>query len=464
MSAVIRNESEAVSSGAERFSNQTELEESIMPLRSDRSVRSVRSDHVRSDRAAWRVRDASLSSTRGRPSRAGASLLLAAFVAGASVFGAGCSRDANSQNGEASTQSESGTSTAAGNGYVEPPRNVRVLTLERGDITDFLVLSGPLRPVRGADISAEESGVVSQVVRDKGAYVKRGEAILTLDRRILEAEKKSAEASETLNSFNEERTEKLFEENSVSGQEMLLVHTQAAQAKAQADIARLRLEKASFPSPFAGIVSERYVEVGELVAPGTRVARIIDPFHLELEGAITEREVAYVNKGATVLVVLEGLAEPVTGEVTWVGFEADPTNGKFPVEVTVENKDLDLRPGLLGRARIEKQTIVDAVVIPRDAVLSTSEGPTVFIAENGKARRRSVGLGIDQGTLVEVRSGLDAGDELVVRGHRDLADGSPVAIQERATNRDGSISSDPSVVRQSAAGGNIGTDRSGGTR
>ncbi|MEZ4648527.1 MAG: efflux RND transporter periplasmic adaptor subunit [Candidatus Eisenbacteria bacterium] len=446
MSAVIHHERETVFVGAHPLPASTDIEESTMPSHSLPSPRASRS-------------------ARSRTSQASAWFLVAALVVGAGALGAGCSRDASSKNGEAAAQSGTpGSPAQETSGYVEPPRNVRALTLERGEITDFLVLSGPLRPVRGADISAEESGVVSQVIRDKGAYVKRGEAILTLDRRILEAEKKSAEASETLNSFNEERTEALFKDNSVSGQEMLLVHTQAAQAKAQADIARLRLEKASFPSPFAGIVSERYVEVGELVAPGTRVARIIDPFHLELEGAITEREVAYVNKGASVSVVLEGVPEPVAGEVTWVGFEADLTNGKFPVEVTLENRDLDLRPGLLGRARIEKQTIVDAIAIPRDAVLSTNEGPTVFVAENGKARRRSVTLGIDQGTLVEVRSGLESGDELVVRGHRDLADGTPIAIQERATNRDGSISTDPSVVRQTTAGGNIGTDLPGGKR
>ena len=415
--------------------------------------------------------------------------ILVALLAGTA---AGCSKEGNSEDGAAgatgsvdasgpasgevtSERSEVETAGAPtgdapgetpsnGSGYVEPPRNIRVLTLERAELPEHLVLSGVLRPTRGADISAEEPGVIAQILRDKGAYVKRGEPILALDRRILEAEKKSAEANETLNKFNEERTEALFEENSVSGHEMLLVHTQAAQAGAQADIARLRYERAAFPSPFPGIVSERFVEIGELVAPGTRVARIIDPYRLELVGSITEREVAYVNKGASVEIALEGQGTQVRGEVSWVGFEADPLTGKFPVEITVDNQDLELRPGLLGRARIEKQAHADVLAIPRDAILSTSDGPTVYVAEGERARRRKVSLGADQGSLVEVRSGLDPGDELIVRGHRDLADGTPVKIQERATRRDGSIESDPSVVHEGSTVEPLGREISGGTR
>lgn len=398
-------------------------------------------------------------------------LRFAVLIGLLSGTGAGCSKEPGSTNGatdsaqserDATTQTRSDDSTESS--FAEPPRNVRVLTLERGELEEFLVLSGALRPVRGADISAEESGVVAQILRDKGSYVKRGESILALDRRILEAEKRSAEANETLNDFNEERTEALFEDNSVSGQERLLVHTQAAQASAQADIARARFEKTNFPAPFGGIVSDRFVEVGELVAPGTRVARIIDPYQLELVGSITEREVAFVNQGAAVEIALEGLGRRVNGEVSWVGFEADPQNGKFPVEITIDNRSLDLRPGLLGRARIEKQAHSEVIAVPREAVLATNDGSSVFVADGEHARRRKVVLGVDQGTLVEVRSGLEAGDQLIVRGHRDLADGTPIRIQERATRRDGSIESDPNVVHDGAKPEPLGREISGGTR
>lgn len=392
--------------------------------------------------------------------------LLVTLVSLTALGGMACGRsgDAAGENGAAPPGSNgtgpgpagasgagaSNPTDGAGSGmgaYVEPPRNVRVLTLATAPLAEYLEVSGTLRPVRGADISAEESGVVAQVLRDKGDRVGRGESILTLDRRILAAEKQAAEANEELTAFNEERTKALFDENSVSGQEMLIAHTQAAEAASQAEIARLRYEKASFPAPFAGVVSERFVEVGELVAPGTRVARIVDPYQLELVGAVSEREVTNLVPGASVEVALEGLGEGSPGEVSWVGFEADPTTGKFPVEITVDNRNLLLRAGVLGRARIVQRMLDEVIAIPRDAVLMTSEGPQVFVVEGGRASRRAVTLGVDQGTLIEARSGLAVGDELIVRGHRDLTDGAPVDVQERATDRDGSLRSDPVAVR-----------------
>ena len=231
----------------------------------------------------------------------------------------------------------------------ERSRNVRVLEVGATDLTEYLILSGRLRPLRGADISTEEGGVVGRISVEKGGHVKRGEVVVELDREILHAEMQAADANLTLRRINEERTQKLYEEKSVSGQEMLLVHTQHEEAKAQAEIAKTRYERAAIRSPFAGIVTDRYVELGELVAPGQRIFRLVDPFRLVLEGAASELEIASIAEDAPVEVAVDGVVGTVSAVVAWVGLEADPATGKFPVEVHVDNRDGDLRPGVVGR-------------------------------------------------------------------------------------------------------------------
>jgi hypothetical protein len=134
--------------------------------------------------------------------------------------------------------------------------------------------------------------------------------------------------------------------------------------------------------------------------------------------------------------------------VGWVGFEANTTNGKFPVEIHVENRDLALRPGVVGRARVLKRTHADAVTVPRDAIVHTALGPRVYVVEGDTARARDVDLGPDQGLMVIVMSGLAAGDRLVVRGQRDVTDGSAVHVREESTFADGGLGSDPSEVRR----------------
>jgi RND family efflux transporter MFP subunit len=333
----------------------------------------------------------------------------------------------------------------------ERPHNVRVLELARTDLEESIVITGPLRPVRGTDISTQESGVIQSLSADKGSMVRKGQVVVLLDRRLLEAEMNSAEAARVLREYNEERTRRLFDTNSVSRQEMLRVHTELEQAGEAARVARLRYERAAIKAPFEGMVADRYVEVGELVSPGMRVARVVDPFTLKLVGSVTEREVATIEEGAPAQVSLDGMGGVVEGKVSFVGIEANPVNGKFTVEVEVENPDLALRAGAVGRARVQEAVHEQILAIPRDAIVSTPDGRRVYVVEGDRAMARAIELGAAQGLMVQVRRGLEAGERVVVRGQRKLSSGSLVSVQEVATARDGSIATDPPEVREEGA-------------
>jgi membrane fusion protein (multidrug efflux system) len=337
---------------------------------------------------------------------------------------------------------------AAGTEATEVPRNVRVLTVSTTDLAEYLTISGPAYPLRGTDLSAEESGQVDALPNDKGSIVREGAQLVVLDRSMLASQLNSANAARDLYAYNEDRTRQLFEANSVSGLEMLQAETELKGAAATARQMAIRYERAAIKAPFDGVVTDRYVELGQLVSPGMRVARIIDPYVLKLEGTVTEREVASVTEGKPAKVAFDGIPGTVDAHVHWVGFEADPLTGKFPVELRIENADLKLRPGVIGRARILKARHEDVITIPRDAVVQRSGGAVVFIAEGGAAHQRPVKLGADQGLMVIVKGGLSPGDRLVVRGQRDIHDGSAILVQEEASAADGSTAADPHEVTQ----------------
>jgi membrane fusion protein (multidrug efflux system) len=197
-------------------------------------------------------------------------------------------------------------------------------------------------------------------------------------------------------------------------------------------------------------VADRFVELGQLVAAGTPVVRIIDPYTLKLEAYLTEQQVGWVAPGTTAAVQLAGAGGDAPGTVTWVGFEADRLTGKFKVEIRIPNPDLSLRSGVIGRARVGKNVVQDAVVIPRDAILNGRIGPTAYVVEQDRAVLRQLTLGPAQGLMVVVREGLRLGDQLVVRGQRDLREGGLVLVTEVAESADGSRVGDP--AGQAAAG------------
>jgi RND family efflux transporter MFP subunit len=328
----------------------------------------------------------------------------------------------------------------------EVPRNVRVLELGATTMQEYFEISGPVAPVRGADLSAQESGPVVALITRKGQEVSAGEIIVEQERDILRAEKEAAAAALKTQAYNVDKVRQLHAAGKVSRIELLTAENTYAQAKSQADIASERYERAAIRAPFDGVVVDRYVELGQLVLPGQPVARVIDPYVLKLEAHLTGGQVQWVQSGDPATIVLGDGRQPATGTVTWIGFEADRMTGKFKVEIEIPNDDLHYNSGVIGRARLPKHVYDDVIAIPRDAVIQARTGPVVFVVEGDRARRRPLSLGMDQGLMVMVADGLDQGEQLVVRGHRELRDGSLVQITERATHPDGSLDSDPDVV------------------
>jgi membrane fusion protein (multidrug efflux system) len=364
-------------------------------------------------------------------------VVAAAILLASSLAVAGCGDGSQAENGPGA--------------IAEVPVNVRVLTVERTDLPEHLAISGPLRPIHGTDVSTEESGVVADIPRDKGSSVARDEVVVLLEREVLEASMRAAEAGRDLAAYTAERTQKLFEAKQASREEAFRAETELEEAKANADIARLRWERAAVKAPLEGIVADRYVEAGEFVTAGTPVARIVDPYTLKLTSHVSEREVMGIEPGSPARVTLDGLQRAVDGYVHWISFEAEPMSGKFQVEVRIDNRDLALRPGVVARAEVLTRVHEGVLVVPRDAVILGPAGPSVFVVDGDRAKNRTVTLGPDQGLMAIVLDGLTDRERIVVRGQRDLRDDSLVEVREVALALDGSLEDDPFEVKAAAS-------------
>ncbi len=333
----------------------------------------------------------------------------------------------------------------------EVPRNVRVLELSPSQLTEYFEISGPMAPVRGAVLSSQESGPVVDLAAAKGQEVAKGEIIVEQDRTILQADMQSASANLDAQSYNVDKVRKLNKAGKVSRMELLNAESLYEQAKSIAAISQERFQRAAIRAPFDGVIVERYVELGQLLMPGQPVVRIIDPSRLKLEAYLTDQEVAWVKVGTTALVNMGQNRGTALGTVTWVGLEADRMTGKFKMELEIPNPDGHLRSGVIGRAKIAKNVLDGVLSIPRDAVMYSRAGTSVFVIEGDRAYQRLIKLGADQGALVTVDSGLIRGEKLVVRGHRSLRDSSLVTITEQSTRNDGMMPEDSAELLQESA-------------
>lgn len=186
-------------------------------------------------------------------------------------------------------------------------------------------------------------------------------------------------------------------------------------------------------APFAGIISEKLVTLGDQVAPGTVLFRLADVTAVKVLIRIPVDDVGFLRPGAQATISVKAFPEPLTGRVEHIGPRADAETRTFPVEVVVDNRGENrLLPGMFATATIPVRSYPEAILIPRATVISEDGKAAVFVADakQGTAHRRSLTIARTFGARHLITQGLEPGDLLVVAGHRLLRDGAPIRVVE----------------------------------
>lgn len=200
-------------------------------------------------------------------------------------------------------------------------------------------------------------------------------------------------------------------------------------AEASLDQARLFLRKSTIRSPLDGIVDLSSKEEGELVKAQDALMRIVQTQPVKAVFHLPEQDVPYLTVGMKAEVTVDALSPvPLAGSVAHVGVTSDPATSTYRLEVDLPNDDGSLKPGMLARLRLLRQGVDESVTAPVFAVITEGKDSFVMLYEEGVARRREVTTGIVDGNRVEITSGLEAGEFLIVKGQRALEDGQRVAL------------------------------------
>jgi len=189
-----------------------------------------------------------------------------------------------------------------------------------------------------------------------------------------------------------------------------------ALSKAAMDAARVRLERAKIVTSVRGVVNELMVEKGEYVQAGSAVAEVVDMETAKVTVQVPEKDIQFLEVGeeAKVSANARGNSEKFTGKISYISELAHEQTRSTRTEITVDNREGQLRSGQIVRARLTRRVIKDVIMIPLLAVIPLEEGKAVYVVEEGKAVRREVELGLIRGREVQVLSGLESGDVLII--------------------------------------------------
>ena len=291
-------------------------------------------------------------------------------------------------------------------------------------------ITGSLAPVRQLGIPAEVSGRVQRVAKQEGQAAVRDETLVQIDletlRNQLEQSRATAEATRAQLDFAQEqllRTQSLVDRGVATSSNLDSNEANVRQMRAnlaalekQVATAERAMEKATIRAPFSGVISERKVDPGAYVSPGTALMTLVDISSLELEGAVPVAYAPRITTGQSVEITVDGFGDQsFTGTVERVAPVAVSGTRMLPIYATIDNPEGVLRGGMFASGLLVLDQAEGAIGIPVEALREDDAGAYVLKREGDRVVRQPVTTGPlwDRGRTMQVTQGLATGDVIV---------------------------------------------------
>jgi RND family efflux transporter MFP subunit len=308
-----------------------------------------------------------------------------------------------------------------------PAVQVRTRTVESKPSTAVEEVVGTVRARLRATIEAKTSGRITEIPVVMGQRIHAGELLVRLDAPEIKARLEQTEASLQQAERDWKRTSSLVDQQAATRSEYDAADSRYLVAKASVAEARAMLAYVEILAPFDGVVTRKWVDVGDQAVPGKPLVDVEDPSRLQLEADVPEAIAGKVQRDASLPVRISDTAVELPGKVVEIAPVADPASRTFRVKLDLQN-DPSLRSGQFARLAVPTGEST-AMRIPSSAVVQRGQMEIVFAVESQRARLHLVRTGRQFKDETEILAGLDPGDLVVVDNASQLVDGQPVTSQ-----------------------------------
>ncbi|MEN8213832.1 MAG: efflux RND transporter periplasmic adaptor subunit [Pseudomonadota bacterium] len=328
---------------------------------------------------------------------------------------------------------EQGTDDTGGHKRQSKEHLVAIMQVQQSDHSRSYQRRGILKARRSVRIHTLEEGMVISLPWYAGDTVKQGEALLTLDDELLQAELDKVEAKLDKAEQNHKRLLRLRKTKAASLDELIEAQTEVAVQQAEISQLKTHIRRTSIKAPFDGVITERLLEVGDLAAAKTHLLTLVDPLSLVVELSLPEFLLLQFKPHMQAMI---RFGEQSGDDIKWyraivsrIYPTIDEATGMGLMELKPEDLPQDV---LIGQtAHVKLETAANSqIAIPYQALQQSREGHFVYVVEAEKANRRTVETAWFGSRQIGISSGLDDGETIVTRGFLGLEDGADVKISE----------------------------------
>lgn len=311
---------------------------------------------------------------------------------------------------------------------------VQVVAIEakREPVTERLSLVGSFAANEMVEIKSETEGVIHEILFEEGQPVQKGQLLIRLDESKLEAAVAEADANFNLSKANFDRTQQLRKNDLISQHEYDQAASMFSFNQANLELKRRQLKDARIYAEFEGITSARLVSPGQVISKNSTLTWLVDLDPLKVEFNIPERFLRQVQIGQAIEVSVDAFPERTfKGSVFFISPYVDESTRTSLIKALIPNPKHELKPGMFANLDLTLTVRENAVVISDAAVNQMLDGDraTVYIVDtNQTVQLRQVKLGVYLPGQVEVRSGLQGGERVIVEGVQKIGPGSKVKL------------------------------------
>jgi membrane fusion protein, multidrug efflux system len=314
-----------------------------------------------------------------------------------------------------------------GEGGGPPAMPVEVAVARTDTVVDAILATGQIEAVQSIELRPDVEGRIARILVREGATVSQGTPLFKVDDAELKAQVAQAEADRDLARQSLARTRDLLAQKASSQSELERAEATARSDEARLDLLKVRLQRTLVRAPFAGVVGQRTVSLGDYVTTDTRLVSLQTVSPQRATFQVPERYADQLKAGQQVTFRVAALrGKEFTGRVDFVDPVVQLPSRTITVKAMTANPKRELQPGMFIEARLATAVRPSAVVIPEDAIIALQGTTFVWVVAEGKATRRQVELGVRTPGFVEARSGVEPKEQVVVGGQERLGEGAPV--------------------------------------
>jgi len=304
--------------------------------------------------------------------------------------------------------------------------SAKLYILETNSLSNGINAVGTLLPNEEVDLISEASGKVTGIFFEEGKQVSNGQLLVKVDDSELQAQLRRAEYQLNLTGERLNRQRILLEKDAVSREEFDQVQTDYNILVADIDLLKTKISKTEIKAPFAGTIGFRGVSLGSYLQVNTIIARLVDQNKLKLEFAIPEKYASNYFSGNKIKFTTEVSPQEFEATVYAVDPKVDVATRTITVRGIYNNIGGKLVAGMFARINLIINQSEKVLLIPSEAIVQEMEGKKVWVVFNGKAKSQPITTGFRTNNQVEVLSGLQSGDTIMVTGLMQVREGANV--------------------------------------